>query len=431
MLAGAMLAASLALSPAQSTQIDAVVEQVMQANHIAGLSIGIGRRGDILMLRGYGVRDVRAYALADGDTIYRIGSITKQFTAALVLQQIEASRLALNAQIHGATVAELLAQTSGIPNYGLGTQSLENALAAPPLFPPGSQWDYSNTNYYLLGTLLESTASTTYPKLLSNKIVVPLHLRGTSFTLPHGGDVALGYEYNDGAYVAAQNTSADDPTIAFSAAAMSSNARDLLAWLDDLRSARVVSTQSFADMTTTKTLLDGTHTRYGYGFYIRNWYGWRTAEHPGNVDGFSADDAIVLDDGLEIAILSNADSVALAPLSKSIVAIIEPAKDTGSVADFTHPAQNENATVTADIKRTLQDLQTGGLDRSKLTASIDPTFTQELGAPSQIEFIERSSKNGITYEKYRLTFSYQQFWMTLAYGADGKLSALAVAPDED
>src|SRR5690348_15134694 len=71
MIAGAILAASLELTPTQSAQIDAVVEQVMQANHIAGLSVGVGRQGSVLLLRGYGIRDVHAYAFADGDTIYR------------------------------------------------------------------------------------------------------------------------------------------------------------------------------------------------------------------------------------------------------------------------------------------------------------------------------------------------------------------------
>jgi D-alanyl-D-alanine carboxypeptidase len=431
MLAGAMLAASLALSPTQLVRIDAVVEQVMHANHIAGLSIGIARKGDVLLVRGYGVRDVNKYVFADGDTIYRIGSITKQFTAALVLQQVESSHLALGALVHGATVEELLAQTSGIPTYSPGTRTLDDALAAQPLFRPGSQWDYSNTNYFLLGTLLESTTRTTYPRLLWNNIVSPLHLRATSFALPHGNDVALGYEYNDGAFIEAQNTSADAPQLSFSAAAMSSNARDLLAWLEDLRTGRVVSAHDFTDMTTTKTLSDGTRTQYGFGFYIRNWYGWQTAEHPGNVDGYSADDAIVLDDGLEIAILSNADGVSLEPLSKSVVAIMEPAKDASSVADFTHPAQNENASVTADIRRTLQALQNGSLDHASITLRIDPSFTPNLGSPSEIEFIDRSTNGGVRFEKYRLSYTYQQYWMTLAYGADGKISGLTVALDED
>lgn len=429
MFAAAMLAAALALNPAQSTQIDAVIEQVMQANHIAGLSIGIGRKGSVLFLRGYGVRNVSAYALADGDTVYRIGSITKQFTAALVLQQIEASRLSLTAPVHGATVEELLAQTSGIPTYDPGT-TVEAALAAQPLFKPGSQWAYSNTNYYLLGTLLQSTTGIAFPKLLWDNVVSPLHLRATSFSLAKGNDVALGYEWNDGAYLPVAGSGADDPSVAFSAAAMSSNARDLLTWLENLRAGKVVSPADFAAMTTSKTLNDGTRTHYGYGFYLRNWYGWKTAEHSGNVDGFSSDDAIVLDDGLEIALLSNADAVSLVPLAKSIVAILEPARDQNAVADFNHPAENEKASVTADVKRILQELQANALETTIASANVDPSL-KDLGAPRLIEFIERSTNAGITYEKYRLTYSYAQYWMTLGYGPDGKITSLSIAPDED
>src|SRR6185437_5461408 len=112
--------------------------------------------------------------------------------------------------------------------------TVETALSAKPLFSPGTQWAYSNTNYYLLGTLLQTATNTPYPKLLFDKVLWPLHLKSTSFSLPKGSNVALGYEWNDGAYVPVEGSSTDDPNVAFSAAAMSSSARDLLSWLEDL-----------------------------------------------------------------------------------------------------------------------------------------------------------------------------------------------------
>ncbi len=403
MLAGALLAASLALTPAQSQKIDAAVAQVMAADHIPGLSIGVARKGNVLLLRGYGT--------ANGDSVYRIGSLTKQFTAALVLQQIERGTLSMSTMTHGVTVGELLAQTSGLPTYSDGT-TIEAALQSQPVFEPGTQFEYSNTNYFLLGTLLESTTHAAYASLLQANIINPLGLRSTSLAVPD------------------------------SSAGMSSNARDILTWLEALRNGRVVSGGDFEAMTTSQTLASGERTHYGYGFYIRDWYGWKTAEHPGYVDGFSADDALVLGDGLEIAVLVNATNAYLLPITKTVAEVLEPPRDGTLVADFDHPAQNENPAVTHDVTEIVHELQRGVLDRTHFTPSLNKTLTQQqvlegrqlfasLGDLTLVEFIDRSTVGETAFEKYRLSFGYKQFWMTLSYAPDGKIDTLAIATDDD
>ena len=408
MLAGALLAASLVISPAQSQKIDAAVEQVMAADHIPGLSIGVARRGDILVLRGYGN--------STADTVYGIGSLTKQFTAALVLQQIERGTISFTTVAHGATVQQLLAQTSGLPSFASGSSvAVETALRSEPLFEPGTQFEYSNTNYYVLGTLLESKTHTPFAFLLQTNVTVPLSLRAT--TLPASSD-------------------------GFSSAGMSSNASDLLVWLEALRSGRVVSDADFRAMTSTQTLPSGERTHYGYGFYIRDWYGWKVAEHPGYVDGYSAEDAIVVDDGLEIDVLANATNAYLLPITKTVVQLLEPARDNALVADFSHPAQNENRAVTHDVTELVGQLQRGELDRSHLTPSLNRKLTVEriledeqllgrLGDLTLVEFIDRTTDDSVAFEKYRLSFGYKQFWMTLSYAQDGKINTLAIAPDDD
>ncbi len=404
MLGAALLAASLALTTAQSKTIDTAVEQVMAANHIPRLSIGVARKGNVLLLRGYGS--------AHGDTIYRIGSLTKQFTAALVLQQIERGTLALTTSTHGVTVQQLLAQTSGLPTYTDDPRSVEAALGSQPLFEPGTQFEYSNTNYFLLGSLVESATHMPLATLLYRNIAAPLGLRNTSLSV------------ND------------------ASAGMSSTAADLLTWLEALRSGRVVSNADFQAMTASQALPSGERTHYGYGFYIRDWYGWKTAEHPGYVEGFSADDAIVIDDGLEIAVLANAGNAYLLPIAKTIAQALERPRDGALVADFEHPAQNENPAVTRDVVELVHELQRGSLDRDRLTTSLNKTLSAQhvldggqpfsaLGALTLVEFINRTSVNGTALEKYRLSFGYKQFWMTLSYAPDGKIDTLTITPDDD
>ena len=404
MLAGALLAASLAITPAQSQKIDAAVTQVMAADHIAGLSIGVARKGDVLLLRGYG--------MAARDTVYRVGSLTKQFTAALVLQQIERGALSISTVTHGVTVGELLAQTTGLPTYTNEGRTVEAALQSQPAFEPGTAFEYSNTNYFILGTLLESTAHTSYAALLQTNILSPLKLRNTSLAVP---DASAG---------------------------MSSNVPDLLTWLEAVRSRSVVSNADFQTMTSTQTLPSGERTHYGYGFYIRDWYGWKVAEHPGYVDGSSADDAIVVDDGLEIAVLASATDAYLLPITKTVAEVLEAPRDNALVADFSHPAQNENPAVTRDVTELVHELQHGRVDRSRLTSSLNKTFTEQevsqgrqlfspLGDLTLVEFIDRTTSDGTSFEKYRLSFGYKQFWMTLSYAPNGKIDTLAIQPDDD
>jgi D-alanyl-D-alanine carboxypeptidase len=437
MLAGALLAASLALTPAQSDKIDAAVDQVMQAYHIPGLSLGIARKGEVLLLRGYGERDRGHDAAPDGDTVYRVGSITKQFTAALVLKQIERGTLELDTIAHGVTVEQLLSQTSGIPNFTDSGQTIEAALASAPIFQPGSEWQYSNTNYYLLGTLLESSTNETYDALLQTQILTPLGLAATSLNAPSGADAAVGYDWNDGGYIAV-----DSDFEGFAEYGLSSTARDLLTWLEALRSGRVVSADDFSAMVTSQSLPSGKRTHYGYGWYVRDWYGWKTAEHPGYVQGYSADDAIVVDDGLEIAVLANVSDAYLLPISKTIVSLLETPRDVTEIADFEHPAQNENPSVTHDVTNLVREIQRGEIDRSRLSATLSKTLTKAaidqgetllgpLGNLTLVEFIGRTAKKGVDFEKYRLSFGYKQFWMTLSYAKSGKIDTLSIEPDEE
>jgi CubicO group peptidase (beta-lactamase class C family) len=408
-----IVAALLALSAGQRLHVDAVVERVMRDDRVAGLSLGIARRGNLLYLRGYGLRDVSRRLQADGYTIYRIGSITKQFTAALVLQQVAGGSVALDAPvgtylpaagegIGRVTLAQLLAQTGGI-----------ESLDAPPAFNPGAGWLYSNANYELLGAVLQRVTGVDYPTLLRDRITAPLALSSTGYgALPFGRNAAVGYAWHGGRWDEAPAGAANADR-ASSAAAMVSNAPDLLRWLEELRRGRVVTQTAFSAMTASGKLGDGTLTHYGFGFFIANWFGYRAIEHPGYVAGFSSQDALLLDDGLEIAVLANADSVDLTPLTQSIVAALDRPLDPNLAAEPSRPPQNEDRQIAADLKSILQ---TAGF--------------AALGTLRSLEFVERSTGGGVTYDKYRLTFTTGQWWATIGYRGNGAVASLTLSPIE-
>ena len=438
MLPVALLAASLALTPAQSAKIDAVVAQVMHASHIPGLSLGVARKGHGVFLRGYGTRACATNAPANSYTVYRIGSITKQFTAALVMQEVDRSALPLNAEVAGITVAQLLSQTSGLVSYTDPGQTLDSAMNAPPQFTPGTQWQYSNSNYYLLGTALQSVTKTTFASLLRSRITTPLGLTSTTFVPPLAQNVAQGCTWDGSAWQAAPNEPNDAPALAFSAGAMSSNVPDLLTWLWNLYDGSVVSPDSFDQMTTSWTLADGTPTHYGFGFFTDTWYGLRIAQHTGYLDGFSAEDGVVLDDGTAFAILANADRADLVPLAKSIVEIVEPLKNPALVADLSHPGVFEDPAVTALAKQVIAQLRDGRIDRSLLTSGFDARLDENrlrayayvlrpLGELEQPLFNESTTVGALTNEIYTLVFEHGKLTMTFTLSG-GKIDALALEP---
>lgn len=319
-------------------------------------------------LRGYGLRDVSRDLPADGFTVYRAGSIAKQFTAALVLRAVEEGRMQMR------SVEHLLTQTSG------------DSVA----------WHYDNANYTQLGSMLEAVSGRPFTNLLRERITLPLGLESTGCRFPpYAGNVARGYGWN-GSWTALQF--GDDAPC--SSAGLTANAPDLLAWLEALRSGRIVSAASFAAMTTSAKLRSGIPANYGYGFFIADWFGYAVAEHSGNVPGYSALDAVVLRDGLEIAVLTNADAVDLTPLAKSVAAILDPPLDRNLAATVGAPPQNENPRVTDALRALLQT----------------PGFAS-YGTLAALEFVERSTSDATTYDKYRATFSTGQWWAEVGYRA--------------
>jgi len=368
----AALVAAALLSAAQSTRVDSIVKVVVRENRIPGISLGIARGDTILYLRGYGLRDAARKLPADGFTIYAAGSIAKQFTAALVLQDVARGRLALDQE--NPRVDSLLWQTSD------------------------DTWEYRNENYAALGSLLERTDGGSYCSLAAARIFTPLHLISTSCGAPHPA-WNLAVTEKPARWI--------DPA----AGGIWSNAPDLLHWLGDLRGGRAISPESFAAMTTSGRLRSGVATNYGFGFFIGNWYGYPVAFHDGFLEGYSSEDVVSLADGVAIALLSNGDRVDLTPLAKSIFAIVDPPRDKNSVATPFAAPENENRRITA-----------------ALATALEPRTRATYGKLELLEFMERTVEGSTTFDRYRASFERGVLWVTVTYGSDDAIQSVSLSP---
>ncbi|HEX2254028.1 MAG TPA: serine hydrolase [Thermoanaerobaculia bacterium] len=289
------------------------------------------RRGDEVLLRaGYGMADLEMGVPMAPEMVLRIGSITKQFTAAAVLLLAAEGRLDLAAPIShylpdftgpgaAVTVEQLMTHVSGIPSYTSQPGFLDRSrhdvtpeeriaeLRDLPLdFPTGTEWSYNNSAYFLLGALIEKVSGTSWAQFLEARIFEPLGLEHTTYgdTLRIIPGRVEGYHRPDpdGDYVNALFLSMTQP---YAAGALVSTVDDLSRWTRALAGDELLPRAWRERLWTTARLADGRATNYGFGFQISDYAGHRVIHHNGGINGFVSDALWVPDEDLYVVVLSN------------------------------------------------------------------------------------------------------------------------------
>jgi D-alanyl-D-alanine carboxypeptidase len=358
----------------------------MAHQHVPAVSLAVARNGHILYTRGYGYRDLTKHAPADADTIYNVGSVTKQFTAAGIMLLKQRGKLILNDSLaryfpqypHAKelTLRNLLNQTSGIPDYvflpnlphyATAMQFFRLIWNQPLHFSPGTQFEYSSTNYLILGMIIEKLSGQPYSDFVAGRLFSPLGMsRSSSRVEPRElSNGATGYTF-DGARIAYQPATPDD--IGYGDATINSSVLDLVKWDAALDGGTVVDAASWRAMTTPPAALhEPTYGGYGFGLFIGRFYDRRMIYHPGANPGFITYNATFPDDGLELVMMGNSNNFQPALLFQRIFEIVER-PSSKQIADHARPAPNEDLRVRALAEQWLVRLQTGNIDRSQLTS---------------------------------------------------------------
>jgi D-alanyl-D-alanine carboxypeptidase len=321
--------AGLAMSPnfARADAADDLLKEAMKQHQIAGVSLMIVKDGQPVKTQAYGVANLEWNVPVNSNTVFEIGSLTKQFTAACVLLLAQEGRLSVDDKISrylkdtpaswtNITVRHLLTHTSGLRSYtGLDgfalTQHLTQAQfiqkigAYPPAFPPGDSWAYCNTGYNLLGYIIENVSGENYWSFLRERILQPLQMTATGDRNPRAviPNRAAGYELANHAAINRDY----DVTDVFSAGAIASTVVDLAKWDAALNGDKLLTQASKAQMWMPTKLNDGTVKQYGFGWYLDPLNGHRNIGHSGSTDGFSCSLQRFPDDGLTVILLCNVE----------------------------------------------------------------------------------------------------------------------------
>jgi len=327
------------------SKIDAIAAQALSVPGAAGLSIAIARGDSIILSKGYGKADLEHDVPATEATLFRIASVTKQYTASAIMKLVEQKKVSLDDDItkyvefdtkgKKVTVRHLLNHTSGIKSYtdidgffdnggGLKdltpTQIVDLVREFPFDFEPGEKQQYNNTGYIMLGMIIEKITGKTYAQHMQDEFFTPLKLTHTRYDvgseiIPHR---ARGYGMGKEGPANAPYLSM---TLPYAAGSLLSTAGDLVAWQQALVSGKVVSPDSYKQMTTPTTLTDGSKIDYGFGLQISpDLHARRAILHGGGIHGFNSTLAYFVDDQLSVSVISNTHAVPAGQLAHEIAA---------------------------------------------------------------------------------------------------------------
>lgn len=316
-LALVALSASTAAAQAGRTladKLDSLAGSGVVENRAAGIVAAVVKGNDTLLLKGYGKADVEWDVPMPADAVFEIGSVTKQFTAAALLQLRDQGKLSLDDDItkwlpdfdtrgNKLTLRRLLDHTSGMvgitemPEFGIlvsnGRFPRDSAYALirryPFQFPTGEAQIYNNSAFWLLGLVIEKASGMTYEDYVEKKIFEPLGMKrsmycNSSENIPRR---AHGYGIQNGVI---RRAPTNVHTWPFSAGSLCSTAGDMVTWLKALHGGKVLSPKSYAEMITPSKLNDGTPLRYGMGIGVgKDVRGLDFIGHGGAIGGFVAE----------------------------------------------------------------------------------------------------------------------------------------------
>ncbi len=313
-----------------SVVIDDLVKSAFTQDE-PGVAVIVTQAGEVIYRKGYGMANLELGVQIQPDMVFRLGSITKQFTAVAILILLEQGKLALDDSItkflpdypthdHLITIEHLLTHTSGIKSYttipewwSLQTKDftvselIDFFKYQPMQFAPGKQWIYNNSGYILLGAIIEKISGLTYGEFIQQHIFDVLGMKHSYYDVAQRiiPQRVCGYQTGANGYLNANYLSMTQP---YAAGSLAANVDDLAIWDAALYTNKLVPQKTLQQAFTTYKLIDGSLTNYGYGWFISDYEGHRLVEHSGSINGFSTHAIRVPDDQIFVAVLSNSES---------------------------------------------------------------------------------------------------------------------------
>jgi D-alanyl-D-alanine carboxypeptidase len=434
-------------SPALREKVDAIVQQALKTTGIPSASIAIVQDGAITYLQAYGDGRIDPRTPALSSMRYSIGSISKQFTATAVLLLAEQGKLSLDDPVsrfvpnltrgNEVTIRQLLSHTSGYQDYWpqdyvppfmllpITADKILDQWARKPLdFDPGTEWQYSNTNFVIAGLIVEKASGQPLVQFLSEHIFVPLAMKSvTNIDQNRLAETdATGYlRYALGPPRVAPK---EGKGWLFAAGELAMPAEDLAKWDISMINQTVLQAASYAQMEKEVLLKNGLGTRYGLGVDVRQEFGERAIEHGGEVSGFTAHNLVFPDARRAVVVLVNEDSVgASQDIAHDIAALL-----------FREDDANKQEEQSREIFGALQQ---GKISRALFTDNCNSYFTEQavkdfasslgpLGSPTDFTQTYKQDRGGMIFRLFEVHFPQKVIEVWERIMPDGKIEQYQV-----
>ncbi len=297
-----------------------------------GCAVLVAKKGQVIYEKGFGTANIELNVPMRQEMIFRIGSMTKQYTAIAILQLMEQGKISLQDSIqkfiksfpfkgYTITVENLLTHTSGIKDYEQLDAHIPNAIRIefpvkqiidslgnlPLDFIPSSKYSYSNSNYFMLGYIIEQVSGKSYREYLQENLFKPANLSNTFYDSPKQliENRANGYTKDNSNY---NNADYISMSLVYSAGALLSNVSDLFRWHQALYSYKLVKKETLEKAFTSFRQTNGQLSEYGYGWFIKDWKGIKSIGHGGAIDGFRSWEIYFPEQDIFLTMLFNSDN---------------------------------------------------------------------------------------------------------------------------
>ncbi len=444
--------AASALTQAQIDRIDVVANQTLQLTGVPGASIAVVKDGKIVLLRAYGYARLAPPEPVNTGMQFPIGSVSKQFTAAMILLLQQDGKLSLDdkvgkflpelTQANDVTIRQILSHTAGYQDFWPEDYSpLAFAHPTTPIalvdqwakkkldFPPGTAWQYSNTGYAIAALIVEKVGGAPFFEQLQKRVLAPLHMDHVADYNAHGVPPGGPVGYERYAFGPPRPAPLDQPGWSFGSGGLAMPASDLATWDISVMNRSLLSAASYDALETEIKLKNGDGTHYGLGVEVGSNAGHRFIEHSGEETGFVTENVVFPDDHAAIVVLTNQD----ASRAASVIA-----RQIAPVA-FGIPSAASKDPKLAAVLSMLADLADGKVDSGRLNANAQSYFTSQvvadyhnslakLGPPLGARERQHEDRGGMVFHAYEITYPGRTVTVTTYEEPDGKLDQFLIVP---
>ncbi|MEP7272515.1 MAG: serine hydrolase [Acidobacteriota bacterium] len=397
-----------------AAKLDAYATAAAQQKLFTG-SVLIAQKGTVLLSKGYGMANIELDVANTPQTKFRLGSITKQFTAASILLLQEQGKLSVQDPVckfvtecppawQALTIHHLLSHTGGVPNFTSFPDYTKTMMMPSPAevtlgrfkdkpltFTPGEKWNYSNSGYVLLGVIIEKVSGLNYGEFVRTRIFEPLKMSNSGYDRFDliTKNRASGYANDRGIWV---NAPYLDMTIPHAAGSLYSTVEDLYLWDQSLYTERLLNAKSLAHMFT-MVLND-----YGYGWGVGTQFQRKHISHGGGINGFATFISRYPEEKVTVIVLSNFQQANAGKIARDLGAAV-----------FGEPYEIPRARVVAKVDPKIYDAYLGKYELAPpatmtVTRNGEKLFAQLTGQPVFEIFPESETKFFLRVVEAQLTF---------------------------